>query len=704
MPLAKNAMPHAFWPERADPYQFLEELDSAASVDWVDAQNARTHDARWLDDARYRALVDRFTQALLPRERPVIPRRWQDWAYDVWQDEQHPKGLWRRTRWADWRSGQADWQTLIDLDALGEAQGVQWVFDDQLILEPDGDRALIVLSDGGADAVVIREFDIAQCRFVDDGFSIEAAGKHSVEWIDRDTIYVGWDNGGATVTRSGYPREVRRWTRGTPLSGAPVVFRGARGDIFIDAQYDPVDRHHAIEQAINFYDANTYRLADDGAWTRYDVPPHVEVGYWNGWLLLQPRLDWTCDGARYAGGSLLAIREDAFIAGGRTFSTLFEPNDRTSACGWTHTRRYVLVSWLDDVLTRTMLWCPEHQDDGAWRWHARPFPARGFAQVDVSPVEPTFDDEVYVSVDDYLTPPEYSLANLDDDLSAWTLLDRWPTQFDASTLAVRRDHARSRDGTLVPYTLVGPRDVLDDAARTPRPCLLNGYGGFAIALTPDYDPLLGIGWLEKGGIAVFAHIRGGGEFGTQWHESVRQTERQRSFDDFIAVAEKLVADGVTTAAQLGIRGGSNGGLLVAACMIQRPELFGAVVSDVPLLDMQRYPLLHAGASWLDEFGDPDDPAHAPALAAYSPYHRVASDVAYPPALFTTSTSDDRVHPAHARKMVARMQAQGHRNVWLLEKTDGGHGSADAIDTAEHEAIGYAFLWSHLSRDANDARE
>lgn len=698
-------MPHASWPEQADPHQFLEELDSAASVGWVDAQKARTHDAPWLDEAHYRALVERFTRALLPRERPVIPQRWQDWAYDVWQDEQHPKGLWRRTRWTSWRSGHADWQTLIDLDALGEAQGVQWVFDDQLILEPDGDRALIVLSDGGADAVVVREFDIAQCRFVDDGFSIEAAGKHSVEWIDRDTIYVGWDDGGATVTRSGYPREVRRWTRGTPLSSAPVVFRGARGDISVDAQYDPLDRHHAIEQAINFYDANTYRLAEDGAWARYDVPPHVEVGYWSGWLLLQPRLDWTCGGARYAGGSLLAIREDAFVAGERAFAALFEPNERTSACGWTHTRRYVLVSWLDDVLTRTMLWLPERQDDGAWRWHARPFPARGLAQVDVSPVEPTFDDEVYVSVDDYLKPPEYSLANLaSDDLSAWTLLDRWPTQFDASELTVRREHARSRDGTLVPYTLVGPRDVLDNAARAPRPCLLNGYGGFAIALTPDYDPLLGIGWLEKGGIAVFAHIRGGGEFGTQWHESARQTQRQRSFDDFIAVAEKLVADGVTSAAQLGIRGGSNGGLLVAACMIQRPDLFGAVVSDVPLLDMQRYALLHAGASWLDEFGDPDDPAHASALAAYSPYHRVARDIAYPPALFTTSTSDDRVHPAHARKMVARMQAQGHRNVWLIEKTDGGHGSADAIDTAEHEAIGYVFLWTHLSRGAHDARE
>ncbi|AJX34832.1 prolyl oligopeptidase family serine peptidase [Burkholderia oklahomensis] len=698
-------MPHAFWPEQADPYRFLEELDNPASIDWVDAQNARTRDARWLNDARYRELVDRFTKALLPRERPVIPQRWQHWAYDVWQDERHPKGLWRRTSWASWRSGRPEWQTLIDLDALGEAEDVQWVFDDQLILEPDGDRALIVLSDGGADAVVVREFDIEQCRFIDDGFSIEAAGKHSIEWIDRDTLYVGWDNGGATVTRSGYPREVRRWTRGTPLSDAPVVFRGARGDISVDAQYDPIDRHHAIEQAINFYDANTYRRDENGAWIRFDVPAHVEVGYWSGWLLLQPRLDWNCDGARYAGGSLLAIREDAFVAGDRAFATLFEPNDRTSACGWTHTRRFLLVSWLDDVLTRTMLWQPERQVDGAWSWRARPFPARGLAQVDVSPVEPTFDDEVYVSVGDYLTPPEYSLADLAaDDLSAWTLLDRWPTQFDAAALTVRREHARSRDGTLVPYTLVGPRDVLDAAERSPRPCLLNGYGGFAIPLTPDYDPLLGIGWLEKGGIAVFAHIRGGGEFGTRWHEAARQADRQRSFDDFIAVAEKLVADGVTTAAQLGIRGGSNGGLLVAACMIQRPDLFGAVVSEVPLLDMQRYPLLHAGASWLDEFGDPDDPAHAKTLASYSPYHQVTRDVAYPPALFTTSTSDDRVHPAHARKMVARMQAQEHRNVWLLEKTDGGHGSADAIDTAEHEAIGFVFLWNHLSsRGADDGR-
>ncbi|WP_322014073.1 prolyl oligopeptidase family serine peptidase [Paraburkholderia sp. J12] len=687
------------WPAEADPFLSLESLDDPAATAWVEAQNARTR-AAWQGGARFEALRKRLSEAYLPRERPVIPSRWQAWAYDLWEDESNPKGLWRRALWADWRAGKPQWQTLIDFDALGKAEGVAWVCAGLDILYPDGDRALIQLSDGGADAVTVREFDLERRVFVesaDGGFVIPKEGKHTISWIDRDTVYVGWDNGRKSLTRSGYPREVRRWTRGTRLADAPVVFRGEFGDISVEADYDPIEKRHDVVRSIDFFDAYNYRLDAQGAWQRYEVPEHVAVGAWQGWLLLEPRLDWACGGVTHPGGALLAIREDAFLAGERTMTALFTPTPVTSACDWTNTKQYLVVSWLDDVQSRTMLWQPQCED-GAWAWHARAFPAHAASQVEVSPIEDTLNDEVFVDVDDYLQPPEYWLTDLANrDLEDWELLDRWPTQFDAAPLTVVRSHALSADGTRVPFTMIGPRAALEGSARKPAPCLLTAYGGFAIPLMPQYLVGDGIGWLEQGGIVAVAHIRGGGEYGSAWHVQAQTEHRQRSFDDFIAVAQQLAADGYTRAAQLGIKGGSNGGLLVAACMVQRPELFGAVVSEVPLLDMQRYPLLHAGASWLDEYGDPEDPAEARALAAYSPYHRVRAGVPYPPSLFTTSTSDDRVHPGHARKMVARMQEQGHTNVWYLESTEGGHGpGSDALERADYDALVFRFLWTTLA--------
>ncbi|RAS39169.1 prolyl oligopeptidase family serine peptidase [Paraburkholderia bryophila] len=694
------ASPASFsWPLSPDPFLSLEDLDDADALAWVERQNARTR-AAWCDSAEFEALKRRLADAYLPRERPVIPDRWQDWAYDLWQDEHNPKGIWRRTTWAAWRSGAPVWQTLLDFDALGAAEGTPWVCVELDILYPDGDRALITLSPGGSDALVVREFDIDAQRFVDGGFAIAKAGKHTASWIDRDTLYVGWDNGRKTLTRSGYPREVRRWTRGTALADAPVVFKAAFGDIGVEAHYDPVEQRHSVASSVDFFDSHTYYLDSAGApdvWHRFDVPSHVGVGGWQGWLLLEPRLDWDCDGVRHPGGSLLAIREDAFLRGERGVVPLFTPTPLTSACEWTHTRNHLIVSYLDDVQNRTLLWTPSQHGDQTWHWAQRLFPSHDDTQADVSPVEPTLNDEVFVDTDDYLQPPAYWLTDLArENPGEWELLDRWPTQFDATQYAVTRGHAVSADGTRVPYTVIGPRAGQAAEQASPRPCLLSGYGGFAIPLLPSYLTGQGIGWLARGGVYVVAHIRGGGEFGTRWHTEAQGVQRQRAFDDFLAVADALIGSGVTSAAQLGIQGGSNGGLLVAACMVQRPELFGAVVCEVPLLDMRRYHLLHAGASWIDEYGDPDEPDEARVLAAYSPYHRVSAEVEYPPVLFTTSTADDRVHPGHARKMAARMQAQGHERVWYRENTEGGHGGSDELEQAEHDAMVFEFLWRTLS--------
>ncbi|MCX4145341.1 MULTISPECIES: prolyl oligopeptidase family protein [Paraburkholderia] len=748
------------WPLSSDPFLSLEALDDPDALAWVESQNARTR-AAWCSSAEFDSLKQRLADAYLPRERPVVPDRWKEWAYDLWQDERNPKGIWRRTTWAAWRSGAPVWQNLLDFDALGAAEGTPWVCAELDILYPDGDRALVTLSPGGSDALVVREFDIDARRFVDDGFVIAKAGKHTASWIDRDTLYVGWDNGRKTLTRSGYPREVRRWTRGSALTDAPVVFKGAFGDIGVEAHYDPIERRHTVVSSVDFFDSYTYYLdGTDGAadathaagvthaanernpanavnagsvtnsasaWLQYDVPSHVAIGGWQGWLLLEPRLDWDCNGVRYPGGALLAIREAAFLRGERDVVPLFTPTSQTSACEWTHTRNHLIVSYLEDVQSKTLLWTPSQAADQAWQWHQRLFPSRDDVQADVSPIEPTLNDEVFVDTDDYLQPPAYWLTDLaQNDLTDWTLLDRWPTQFDAAPFAVTRGHAVSADGTRVPYTVIGPRvaqqtaqeqttqtaqqtrdqvyertheQTDEQAQEQARPCLLNGYGGFAIPLLPGYLTGPGIGWLERGGVYVVAHIRGGGEFGTQWHTAAQGEHRQRSFDDFIAVAEALISTGVTSAAQLGIQGGSNGGLLVAASMVQRPELFGAVVCEVPLLDMSRYHLLHAGASWIDEYGDPDEPDAARVLAAYSPYHRVSADVAYPPVLFTTSTADDRVHPGHARKMAARMQALGAVKVWYRENTEGGHGGSDELEQAGHDAMVFEFLWRCLNGPA-----
>ncbi|MBN3772779.1 S9 family peptidase, partial [Burkholderia sp. Se-20378] len=442
------------WPAGADPFRFLESLDSKRARTWVDEQNARTRAALRDDDA-YRALTARLAKAYLPRERPVIPTRWSDWAYDLWQDDLHPKGLWRRTRWDDWRAGKPAWETLLDVDALGAEEGESWVFEQDSILYPDGDRALLSLSPGGADAVVVREFDLVERRFVDGGFTIDEPGHHTVGWIDRDTVYVSWDRGEAHATAAGYPYEARRWVRGTALADAPVVFSGEPDDISAGAGFDPIDNRHVAWRSVDFFDAHAYRLTDTGEWARYDVPTHVEVGFWEGWLMLEPRLDWDCDGVRHAGGSLLAIREQAFLAGSRELTTLFAPQPSTSACTWTHTRTTLIASWLDDVHNRTMLWQPSQADDGTWTWDARPFewPGPGDAQIDVEPVEATLNDEIYVDVDTYLDPPECWLADLadraDDAPSRRVLLDRPPVQFDAAGLVVRRASARSRDGTIV---------------------------------------------------------------------------------------------------------------------------------------------------------------------------------------------------------------------------------------------------------------
>jgi prolyl oligopeptidase len=680
-----------------DPFIGLEALDDPAVQAWVDNQNRRTEGA-FGNTSEARALAARLEKAYTSQDRIVSCSRYGDWAYNTWQDDAHPLGIVRRTPWSAWLAGTPVWETILDVDALDlntHDDDTRWSLADFDMLYPDYDRALVSLSPGGSDACIVREFDIASKSFVADGFVLPDVGKHDISWIDRDTVYVGWDdsrtNPRPALTTSGFPREARRWKRGTPLADAPVVFEGNRRDVSAGVDYDPIEKLHLASRAVTFYDTLNYWLDEtSNDWRQFDLPAHAEIEHWNGWLFVTPRKFWNVGGRRHAPGTLTVIRREAFLAGSRQFTALFTPSERLVLAGIDFTKHWLIVSQMDDGAPRVTLLRPSAMLEGEWQ--ARDFALPQASQSWVDSIDSERDDTVLIHVEHFLMPPSLYHADLASD-APWQLLARLPAQFDATGLSAVRRHAIAPDGERIPYWLIG-REV--ETCTDARPCLLYGYGGFEVALDPGYDATTGIAWLERGGLYAVANIRGGGEFGPAWHQAALRENRQVSFDDFNAVAEALVKTGVTAPGQLAIRGGSNGGLLTGVCMVQRPELFGAVLSEVPLLDMARFHLLLQGASWIDEYGDPDDAGDLRHLMAYSPYQNVKADVAYPPALFTSSTSDDRVHPGHARKMAAKMQAQGHANVWYQETGEGGHGAGvepEAI--AQAEAAAFTFLASTI---------
>lgn len=621
--------------------------------------------------------------------------RYGDWAYNTWKDDEHPLGILRRTAWSAWLAGRPEWETILDVGALdlnvSKKDDIHWTMSSYALLYPNYERALIRISPGGSDACIVREFDIETKQFIDDGFNVLNVGKHIISWINRDAVYVGWDdsliNTNGAVTTSGLPRQSRLWTRGTHLAHAPVVFEGAESDMVALAFHDPIAKLDSALRTTTFYDTMHFWFDETvGRWMQYDLPTHAETDYWDGWLLVTLRKQWTVGGRRHEAGSLIVIRRDAFLAGARDFSALFTPSNSRVLAGIDHTKNWLIVSEMENGRSHVTIMRPPFSFNSSWQRHSFPMPEANPTWV--SAIDSERDDTVLILVEHFLTPPTLYYADLAND-APWQPLARLPAQFDANGMSVVRRHAIAQDGERIPYWLIG-QDIERNTA--PRPCLLYGYGGFEVVLEPRYEATTGIAWLERGGLYAVANIRGGGEFGPAWHQAALRENRQVSFQDFIAVAQALIDSGVTSPKQLGIRGGSNGGLLTAVCMVQRPDLFGAVLSEVPLTDMARFHLLLQGASWIDEYGDPNDENDLRYLLSYSPYQNVDAHVAYPPALFTSSTSDDRVHPAHARKMVAKMQAQGHSNVWYREVNEGGHGAGmKPVQVARSEAIKFEFL-------------
>ncbi|WP_298830468.1 prolyl oligopeptidase family serine peptidase [uncultured Piscinibacter sp.] len=682
-----------------DPHLWLEDVQGDKALAWVRERNAETV-KQLAEREDFAPTRTRLLEVLNSKDRiPTVARR-GEWLYNFWQDGTHKRGLWRRTTLAEYRRPAPRWETVLDLDALAAAEKENWVWGGAECLGPDYRRCLVSLSRGGADAKVIREFDTVAKRFVDAGFVLPEA-KSDVAWGDADTLYVGTDFGPGSMTDSGYPRIVKRWKRGTPLAEAKTVFEGRREDVWVGVSVDhtPGFERTLIVRALDFYRQETLLLQGDRL-AKLDVPEDARLSFMHSaglagdTLLLELRSDLRAGERVHPRGSLLAADFAAYQKGERRFQVLFEPTETRSLAGTALTRSHVLVNVNDNVIGRLEEW--KREADGRFTGRVVDAPSPGNLGVtglhDPMRSDDPLAESYLLSYADFLTPDSLLLGRTGSDRR--DTLKMLPASFDGSDMRTEQRFATSRDGTRVPYFVVWPRGARADGT---NPTLLYGYGGFQVSLEPWYSRAFGAAWYPRGGVLVVANIRGGGEFGPRWHQAALKANKQRSYDDFIAVAEDLIRHRITSARHLGIEGGSNGGLLVGAVMLQRPELFNAVVSQVPLLDMRRYHKLLAGASWMAEYGNPDVPEDWAAISRYSPYQNVRRDGRYPTPLFTTSTRDDRVHPGHARKMVARLREYGHP-VLYYENIEGGHGgAADNEQRATLQAIEFTYLWQRLAR-------
>jgi prolyl oligopeptidase len=675
-------------PQDEDPYLWLEEVTGEKALAWVRAQNERS--LKELGTSDQAALKDRLLAIYDSKDKiPAVNKRGK-YLYNFWRDDKNVRGLWRRTTLEQYRRKQPRWETLLDIDRLAKQENENWQYAGTTCLRPKYDRCLLSLSRGGGDAVVVREFDVRTKAFVKDGFSLPEA-KTSVDWRDQDTIYVGTDFGPGSLTSSGYPRIAKLWKRGTPLSEAKTLFEGQASDVAVSAGRAWYQGRHLdlVERAIGFYESETHLLPDQegGPLVKLDRPDDAIVSYFRDFVLLQLRSDWEVAGKTFPAGALLAANLKDYRAGKRQLEMLYEPGKNHSLSGYSGTRNALLLSVLEDVHTQVRV---VTHDKGKWNTRALPVPALG--SYNAYAFDDDEDDRYWFGIGDFLEPSSVELGDL--RTGKRERIKTGPVFFKADGLETRQFFTTSRDGTRIPYFQIARKDLPLDGS---HPVLLTGYGGFEIPLLPGYNPSVGAAWLEHGGVYVVANIRGGGEYGPTWHKAGLKQNRQRVYDDFIAVAEDLIRRKVTSPQKLGIEGGSNGGLLMGVMFTQRPDLWGAVVCSVPLLDMKRYHKLLAGASWMGEYGDPEKPEEWQAIARYSPYQNVKKGAKYPRILFTTSTRDDRVHPGHARKMVARMLEQGH-DLLYYENIEGGHaGAANNPQKANLNALEFEYLKRQLMK-------
>jgi prolyl oligopeptidase len=655
-----------------DPYLWLEDTDSAKSLDWVKARNS--------DSVKAYGASPAFEQTR---------NKMGEHYYNFWKDKTHPRGLWRRTTLDEYRKEQPAWEVLLDIDALGKAEGVNWVWHGADCLRPEYRHCLISLSRGGADADVVREFDLTTRNFIKDGFNLPEA-KTQIGWIDAESVYVGTDFGPGSMTASSYPRIAKLWKRGTALSAATTIYEGKDTDLAISAYRDhtPGFERDFLNRALEFYNSETYLRGKDGKLAKIDVPNDATTSVQREWLMIEPRTAWTVGGKTYPSGSLLAAKFDDFMAGKRELTVLFTPSATTSLAGHSWTRHHLILNILDNVVSRLEVLTPPAQS-GAWK--REPLGgAPALSTISAGGVDADDSDAYFLTVTGFLEPTTLYYGTLGEGEAK--AIKHSPSFFDASRNEVHQYFANSKDGTRIPYFVIAPKSMKLDGS---NPTLLYGYGGFEVSLEPNYSGSIGRAWLSRGGVYVIANIRGGGEFGPRWHQAALKANRLRAYEDFAAVAQDLVARKITSTPHLGAMGGSNGGLLMGNMLTLYPQLWAAIVCQVPLLDMKRYTHLAAGASWMAEYGDPDKAEDWAFIKTFSPYQNVEKGKKYPPVLFTTSTRDDRVGPHQARKMAARMLEYGN-DVSFYENIEGGHGAAaDNKQAAFMSALSFNYLWEHV---------
>jgi prolyl oligopeptidase len=673
-------------PKAEDPFLWLENATDSKAMDWVKAHDSATMKVFGADPNFLT-----FNSEILPilNSSDRIPKGNYEggYVYDFWQDDIHVKGILRRATLQEYCKKDPAWETVLDIDRLSADEGKDYVYQSTSDLYPDKTRGMIALSLGGGDAVIQREFDYVTKTFVKDGFFLPEA-KSEVYWYDMNTLLVATDFGPGSMTSSGYPRIAKMWKRGTPLAQATTIIEGAMSDVGASAyvSFRPEGNRFFCYIATDFWNSTTWLVDTGGSRIELPFPQDSELHLFKNRLLALLNSPWM----GIPDGSLVAVKiADLQIPDIRSrISVVYQPDEKSTVNEVSMLKDYVVVTILDNVRGKALYYTLD-ESAGADKWLRGEMNLPDMGDVSVTSAD-SYSNVLLLNYQDFLTPPKQYYFS--DPTSAPQEVKAQAPKFDAGNLKVEQFFATSTDGTSIPYFMVSGKDIILDGS---NPTLLYGYGGFRDKETPFYSGYIGKAWTSRGGIFVLANIRGGAEFGPRWHKAGLLENRQKVFDDFTAVAEDLISRKVTSPEHLGIMGGSNGGLLVGVAFTQRPELFKAVVCQVPLLDMFRYTKIGAGASWIAEYGDPEKPEQWAFIGKYSPYQNLKSGVKYPEVLFETSTTDDRVHPAHARKMTALMEQMGYK-VFYYEETTGGHSaSANNAQKAHRIALEYAYLWKML---------
>lgn len=649
-------------------------------MDWVLEQNKLTTD-KLTESENFQVLFDKYKTVFSDKEKIAYPNVQGDFVYNFWQDEEHVRGIWRRTSKAEYDRNEAKWDIILDLDALSEKEDKKWVFQGADFLRPKNEVCLLYLSDGGTDENVIREFNVSKKSFVDGGFSLPSS-KGSASWLGKDSLIISRDFGKGTLTTSGYPRITKILKRGQSIEDAKIIFEapdtimGAWGfSRFVNDRY----QYYGVSEYATFYDHKQHMYAESGELKTLPLPHDCEINGYTKWsYLITLNSDWKLGVLEFKAGSLISIPFLALLEEGVVNpSLIYEPNERSSISGVAICKDMVVINTMENVQSKLVI---ARFEGETWKTTSFDAPAYGsISIVDFSPFMKGF----YFTYSNFITPPTLFYS----DGKTTQEIRKQKERFNVDGIVVNYKEVASKDGTKIPYFIVHKKDIELDGT---NPTLVYAYGGFGISQRPSYKTRPGVGWIEDGNVYVIACLRGGGEFGPQWHQAAMKEKRQNAYDDFYAVCEDLIETKITTPKHMGAFGWSNGGLMAGVVATQRPDLFNAVISGAPLLDMKRFSHMLAGASWMGEYGNPDTDDWE-YIKKYSPYHNVHKDKQYPEIMFVTSSKDDRVHPAHARKMAALMIEQGHP-IFYYETVEGGHGAASTIEQiAFKEALMFTYL-------------